>query len=243
MRAVFSKSLFFSKLVAVGAASAVAFAGSPAIGIITATGHFMVERSEVWGNSTLFDGATVETGSASSELALRNGVKMQLGAASRARVWENHLTIEKGVGQMTGPASYEVDAGGLRIHSAGESGRLRIGLSNRVEVTALNGSARVSSSSGVVLASIPAGRSMSFAMQAAASGTVSRTGCMLYKDGHFILQDENTQEVVELTGKDLASNVGNRVEVTGAASASKPVVSVATLLINVSTVATKSQGG
>ena len=169
MRAVFSKSLFFSKLVAVGAASAVAFAGSPAIGIITATGHFMVERSEVWGNSTLFDGATVETGSASSELALRNGVKMQLGAASRARVWENHLTIEKGVGQMTGPASYEVDAGGLRIHSAGESGRLRIGLSNRVEVTALNGSARVSSSSGVVLAPIPAGRSMSFAMQAAAT--------------------------------------------------------------------------
>src|SRR5258706_10405867 len=107
MGAVFSKSLFLSKLVAIGAASSVAFAGSPAIGIVTATGHFVVERSEVWGNSTLFDGSTVETGSSSSELALQNGVKMQLGVASRARIWNDRVTIEKGVGQVAGPESFE----------------------------------------------------------------------------------------------------------------------------------------
>ncbi len=243
MGAVFSKSLFLSKLVAVGAASSVAFAGSPAIGIVTATGHFIVERSEVWGNSTLFDGTTVETGSASSELSLRNGVKMQLGVASRARVWENRLVIEKGVGQVAAPASYEVDAGGLKIHGTNDSARLRVGMSDRVEVTALNGSAKVASSGGVLLAAIPAGRSMSFSMQAAASGAVSRTGCLLYKDGHFILQDENTQEVVELNGKDLGLNVGNRVEVSGTTAATKPAINIATLVINVTSVAPKSQGG
>jgi hypothetical protein len=53
--------LFFSFL------SAVAIA-APAIGIVTASGHFSVEGSQVWGNATLFEGATVETSSASSIL-------------------------------------------------------------------------------------------------------------------------------------------------------------------------------
>src|ERR1700693_6384384 len=66
--------------------SAVAFA-APAIGIVTASGHFSVEGSQVWGNATLFDGATIETSSASSEMALRSGVKVQLGAESRAQIW------------------------------------------------------------------------------------------------------------------------------------------------------------
>jgi hypothetical protein len=84
---------------------------------------------------------------------------------------------------------------------------------------------------------------MSFSMQAGATGAVRRTGCMLYKDGHFLLQDENTQEVVELNGKDLALNTGNRVEIGGTASSDKPTLSIATLLINVTSVAPKSQGG
>ena len=83
--------------------SAVALA-APAIGIVTASGHFSVEGSQVWGNATLFDGATVETSTASSELALRNGVKVQLGAESRARIWQNRLVLEKGVAQLAAPA-------------------------------------------------------------------------------------------------------------------------------------------
>ena len=220
---MFSKSIFFSKLVAILVVASVAFAGTPSIGIgigiITASGHFTVERSEVWGNSTLFDGATVETRTASSELALRNGVRMQLGAGSRAQVWENRVMLEKGVGQVAAPASYEVDAAGLKIHAGSEPARLRVDMGLRVEVTALNGSARVTSGAGVLLASIPAGRSMSFSMQAAAIGAVSRAGCLLYKDGHFIMQDENTQEVVELNGQNFEPNVGNRVEITGVAAA------------------------
>jgi len=43
------------------------------IGIATASGHFTVERSRVYGNSTLFAGAVVETGTASSQLTLHNG--------------------------------------------------------------------------------------------------------------------------------------------------------------------------
>ncbi len=243
-----SKSvLFLAAVLAPGV-----YAGNPAIGIVTASGHVTVERSEVWGNSTLFDGATVETKSSSSDLALRNGVRVQLGAESRARIWQNRVALERGIGQMAAPASYELDAAGLRIRAVGDTGhekaRVRVTIGDRVEVMALAGAARVTNGAGLLLASIPAGRGMSFSQQAAATGSVTRTGCLLYKDGHYILQDENTQEVVELNARDallndLKNNTGNRIEATGTAGATKPAVSIATLLMNVAAITVKSQGG
>jgi hypothetical protein len=242
VEAVYSKFLLSSLLVSIG------FAASPAIGIISASGHFTVERSAVWGNSTLFEGATVQTDQASSEVALRNGVRVQLAAGSRAQVWENRVLLERGTGQVVAPGAYEVDAAGLKIQAVGA--RLRIGITDRVEVTALTGTGRVTTAAGFLLAAIPAGRSMSFSMQAGATGVASRTGCLLFKDGHFILQDENTQEVAELYGsgllqggKELRDGLGSRVEVTGTPTGAKPAVSIATIVINAAGVSQKSQGG
>ncbi len=225
-------------------AGTMAFAGSPAIGIVTASGHFTLENSVVWGNSTLFDGSTVETGQASSSLALRNGVKLELGAASKAKVFADRTILEKGVGVMAG--TYEIDAAGLKINSAGA--RLRVAMSDRVEVAAVSGTARVSTGAGLLLASIPAGRSMSFSMQAGTTGAVKRTGCLVYKDGHYLLQDENTQEVSELSGgeavmRDLRNNTGSRIAISGGTTAAKPAVSIATVSINALLVTPKSQGG
>jgi hypothetical protein len=228
------------------AAGFCAAATSP-IGIIRASGHFTVEGSQVWGNSTLFDGATVETGAASSDLALRNGARVQLGKESRARVWQNRLVLERGTGQVAAPASFEVVAAGFDIRGDGPGARLRVGVDDTVLVASLAGHARVSNAQGLVLASIPAGRGMSFSMQAASQGTagaqVMRTGCLLYKENHFIVQDESTEEVDELAGPDLALNTGNRVEVTGVVSATPATVSIAKLLINASTVSSLRQGG
>jgi len=190
--------LFFSFI------SAVAIA-APTIGIVTASGHFSVEGSQVWGNATLFDGATVETGSASSDLALRNGVKLQLGADSRARIWKNRLVLEKGAAQLAAPASFEVS---------------------------------VLNHANLIRAPYRAGS----AFQAAAGQTV-HAGCMVYKNGRFLLQDQTTQEVIELSGPDLAANVGNRVEVRGAASSARPGVVPATSVMTVAAVAPQSQGG
>jgi hypothetical protein len=237
------KSALFLKVVAGTVVTSIAFAGTPVIGIITASGHFTLERSVVWGNSTLFDGATVETQQASSELALRNGAKVQLGAASRAKVWENRVLLEKGVGQVAGTESYAIEAGGLKVNAGTPGARVRVGLTYRVEVASLAGTARVTTSKGVLLASIPAGRRMSFSMQAAENAMVTRSGCLVYKDGHYILQDEDTQEVAEISAPDLASNVGNRVEVTGTTTGAKPNVAGATLFLSANAVAQKSQGG
>ena len=226
--------------------TAAAGAASQPIGIVTASGHFTLDRSQVWGNATLFSGAKVETGAASSQAALRNGVTIQLASASSASVSENRLTLWKGASQVAAPESYEIDAGGLAVRAANGTGRLLVGWSagGEIEVRALSGSARVANAgTGVVLASIPAGRRMNFAMQAGAAGTVTRTGCLLYKDGHFLMQDQNTQEVVELLGPNLAANLANRVTVTGTAGSGRPTLNIATSVLNVTNVTSQQQGG
>jgi hypothetical protein len=83
---------------------------------------------------------------------------------------------------------------------------------------------------------------MSFSPQAA-NGSVTRTGCLLFKDNFYIMQDENTQEVVQVVGSNLSAQVGNRVEITGTASSTKPNVTIATQLINVASMTAKSSGG
>ena len=221
-----------------------ACAATPPIGIVTASGHFTLQGSEVWGNATLFDGEAVRTTAASTELALSNGVKVQLGAGSMARVYADRLALDSGVGQVAQAAPFEVDAAGFKIRGAG----LRVGLGTpdkTVEIAALTGVAKVFGSGGVLLASIPAGRHMNLDFQAAQTGTLTRSGCLVYKDGHFIIQDDNTQEVVELAGnaQDLAKNLGNRVEIKGTASTARPAVSVATSVLTVASVSPKSQGG
>jgi hypothetical protein len=231
---VIRKTLFLSLFI-----SAFAIAASPGIGIVTASGHFTLDKAQVWGNATVFDGSVIETGAASSEVSLRSGAKLQLAKDSRARISFGRVVLEKGIGQISAPESFEVNAANLRIHI---DGRLRVDMLNGVQIASLLGSARVSSASGILLAAIPAGRAMNFS-QEAANGTVTRTGCLLFKDNHFILQDENTQEVVEVAGQNFSTQIGNRVEITGAASTSKPAVSIATILVNVANLTPKSNGG
>lgn len=218
-------------------------AATPSIGIVTASGHFTLQGAEVWGNATLFDGAAIETTAASTELSLRNGARVQLGAKSRARVFSDRIVLQAGVGQVAGSATYEVQAAGFKVRGEDASSRIRVGMSQALEVVSLSGTARVSAANNIVLAAIPTGRKMDFAMQAAQNANLTRTGCLLYKDNHFILQDESTQEVVEMNGPDLAANVGNRVEVTGTAASARPAVTIATSVMNVTAVAPRSQGG
>lgn len=212
--------------------------------MVTASGHFILDRSEVWGNATVFDGGKIETGAASSEAALRSGVRIQLASGSSATIGENQLTLTKGTGQVAASEDYQVAAGGLAIRSASGASRVRVAwlAGGAVEVTALSGAARVANRTGLVLASIPAGRHMNFAMQAA-TGVVTRTGCLLSKDGRFLIQDQNTQEVLEVRGDNLATQVGNRVTVTGIASALRPALAVATGMVNASRVTLQETGG
>ena len=120
--------------------------------------------------------------------------------------------------------------------------RIVLAANGNVEVASLAGEARVMGA-GLPVTSIASGRSLSFAMQAVPEGSLTRSGCLLFKDGHVLLQDDDTREVDELLGSGLNPNVGNRVEIQGTAAAGKSVLPIATALINVSSVTLKEQGG
>src|SRR6266581_5329140 len=75
-------------------------AAAPAVGIITATGSFTVDASNVTGNATLFEGNQIETGKVSSQLQLNNGAKMQLAAESRGIVYRDRLVLDRGSGRV-----------------------------------------------------------------------------------------------------------------------------------------------
>jgi hypothetical protein len=83
---------------------------------------------------------------------------------------------------------------------------------------------------------------MNFAMQAA-TGVITRTGCLLYKDGRFLLQDQNTQEVLEIRGDNLAMQVGNRVTISGTASVLRPALTAASSIVNANTITLQETGG
>ena len=227
-------------------------AAAPAIGVVTASGHFTLDRARVWGNATLFSGGTIATDAASSQTTLINGVRIQLAANSSASILDNRLTLLTGSGQLAAPdaseiAAFEIAAGGFAIHPSGTGARVHVswGAGGTLEVASLSGSATVATAKeGLVLASIPAGRKMNFAMQAT-TGVITRTGCLVSKDGRYLLQDLNTQEVIEVTGAipALAPNAGNRVTVSGTASSARPSINIASSVLNAATVTTQSQGG
>ena len=226
-------------------------AGPVSIGLVTASGPLTVDRSSIWGNATLFEGTSVSTADASGEVALRNGVRIQLAPSSQAVIGEKHARLERGatqinVGKANASKAYEVEAHGLRIAAdAGARVVVAFDASNRVQVSSLSGKASVSDHAGVLLAAIQPGRTVAFAMpqNQPASTSVMRNGCLLYKDMHFILHDDATNEVVELNGSDLNLNVGKSVQVTGNPTSVKPAVSIATSVMNVTAVAPRSTGG
>lgn len=233
----------FRKLLVSSLFTAAAFAGSPSsIGVITARGHFAVEGSEIYGNSTLFDGAKIETRNTSSELTLSNGVKVQLAAGTAARIWSNRLELEHGTGQVTSNAAFTVVSGATRVEGArylvqtDSKGEVAAG---KMEVAALRGTARVLNAKGGLIATVAAGKNMSFAMQQ----SVTREGCLVYKNNGFLLQSDEPMEVVQVTGNGLTENVGNRVIVSGPLTPTGASIAPATAVLNSTAITMRTRGG
>lgn len=199
----------------------VGLAAPSAIGIATAKGGFRIDNAAVSGNGTLFSGATVETDRASGQLALRNGARLQLGANSRAKIFENRLVLEQGAGQFRAGEKnqFNLEARSLRIIPADASSVAHVSMvgANRIHVSALRGSFRVASANGVVVAALAAGHALEFEpSQAGASAPSKLSGCVVSKDGRFFLTDETSNVTVELRGPGLSQQAGHKVEVTGA---------------------------
>src|SRR6185295_14572584 len=76
------KRIIFMSLA--GGAATWLTAANGSIGIAVTNGGFQVDHARVSGNATLFDGSSVETAKAPSQLQLNDGVVMRLAADARA---------------------------------------------------------------------------------------------------------------------------------------------------------------
>ncbi len=196
-------------------------APGPAIGSVTATGSFLVDSSKVWRSTTLFDGSTVETNDGPSNVRLNDGGQVRLGADSRAKVYRNRVVLEKGLTQLQTTADTPLEARTLKVYSASADsvGQMRLSESNKVIVAAVRGSLRVTNASGVLVANLAAPAALTFDPQVGggAASPTRLSGCLLSRDGKFVVVDQTTNVTMEVYGATLDKQLGNRVEVSGTA--------------------------
>jgi len=191
---------------------------NPAIGLAMARGSFRVDGSEVWSNTTLLDGMTIETASVASDLRLDPGVRLNLSARSRGMVHRDRMILQRGIVELKNTTNYRIDARGLRVYSAAPGASVRVGFDgdNRVLVAALTGPVRVTTAQGLVLANVAAGKTLAFDLQqAGAAAPMKVSGRLEKKEGRYLVTDETTNMTVELVGEGLEQYVGRRIEATG----------------------------
>jgi hypothetical protein len=194
-------------------------AASPSIGFVKSAGEFRVDGSAVRGNSTVFDGAVVETTAARSVIQLADA-QITLAPDSRVRVYHDRTVLEKGSEFVKDGSRYVMEAATLRIAPSVRESVVQIELitPSRVAVSASGGSAEVRNSSGVLTASLRPGMALAFEPQAAAAAAVKMTGTIELRNGTYFLTDETTRVTVQLLeGPDVTKNAGKKVEITGSA--------------------------
>lgn len=208
-------------------------AATPSIGVVLSSGSVTVDNAVVPGNATVFDGNTVETGASASRLQLTNGKVAELGADTAARVFSDHMVLQRGFSQISG--NYGVEANKLRI--AGDSARVAV-YGKTVQVAALSTPVIVSTSTGIQVANLLPGKALAFTPQdSGAMAPATMSGVVVKQGTAYILTDTTSNVTVQLMGGGVEKMVGHQVTVTGTpAGAGTTPAAGATQVINVTNV-------
>src|SRR5690242_16882419 len=191
------------------------------IGTANADGRFWVDSAGVSTHATVFDGSAVEAAEIPVKLQIPPDVRILLDAGSRAQIWGDRLTLERGRVQLDRGKDYRIEARTMRVTLGAPGARAIVatGGSGTIEVAALGGPIRVSNADGVLVANVAAGRSVDLRLGQAKDAAVL-TGCVAQAGGLYLLRDEVSGITAELRGAEVAKQVGQRVEVTGSAEPS-----------------------
>ncbi len=221
-------------------------AAAPVIGTVTAKGSFRLDNSTVNGNATLFEGAWVETTSATSSMRMNSGAILSLAPSSKGRFFGDKVVLERGSGELDKAEGLKIEARGLTIQpeTGNAAARFVLAGATRVDVEATAGSFRVLNSRGVLVATLNAGRALELEPQQT-SGQAAQTkisGCLVFRNGHYLITDQTTSVVVEVGGSGLEKEKGNVVEVTGGMDPTVAPVSDASQFVRVSGVKHLAKG-
>jgi len=152
------------KLVVVAAVTiAYVIAASPAIGVASAVGTFMVNSSEVEGNANLFDGSRIRTDKASSKVYLMSGAALVLGINSAGTIYRDHFTLNQGATKVDNLTGYSIRAERYDIRQGKPSSQAVVRIDQgTVEIAALAGSLNIFDEKGALLTRIGAGTASAF---------------------------------------------------------------------------------
>jgi len=191
-------------------------AATSSIGVIQSSGVFRVDGSNVRNNSTLFDGAVVETTNTRSVVQLDAG-QVTLAPDSRAKVYRDRTVLEKGGGLLRDAGKHEFEAGSLQIVPATRNSVVQVDVQGpgRIAVAARSGSAFVRSSSGVLVASLQPGMELAFDSNEQGTVAVDVTGVLQARDGNYYITDPITHVTIQMQGTGLAQYAGKKVDITG----------------------------
>jgi hypothetical protein len=213
-------------------------AAGTGIGVAMSQGNIMVNNSSTAGNATIFDGATLETMSATSSVRLNDGAQLRLSSDSRAKVYSDHMDLQKGSASITG---YAAKANGLSVRAVGKStASVSMHDQGMVEIAALTGDVKVFNAAGLNIANLVPGRALDLRPQdAGASAPSSLTGCAVKSGNNTMLTDETSKVTVQLNGGNVRA--GRRVQISGTMVPNASPAQGATQVVNVTSV--KEVGG
>lgn len=193
-------------------------AASTPVGVLTTVGSTRVDGADVRGNGTVLNGSIVETANNPSQLSLKNGIRFDLAAQSRAQVYDNHAVLQQGASQIHASNGYPIQVNSLSVIPVGQSSTIRVFRTSarKLQVSAVTGEAEVHNSSGLLIAKVFPGSSLDFDQQpAGAGGPTKVNGRLEKKDGRYMLTDVTTKTTMELQGDNLEKSVGHCIAATG----------------------------
>jgi hypothetical protein len=187
------------------------FAATPAIGVAMSEGTIVVNDAQTPGNTTIFNGTTLQTQRAASQVRLKDGAQVLFGSESRGKLFSDHVDLQQGSARIS---DYSANANGLSVRADGASSASVSMKGNVVEVAALTGNVHVFNAEGMNVANLLPGRALDLRpADAGATSPSSVTGCPVKAGNHFLLTDETSNVTAQLRGGDLKP--GTRVQVTG----------------------------
>jgi hypothetical protein len=140
-----------------------AFAVTPVIGVASAFGSFTVNSSQVTGNSNVYDGSQISTGSTASQIYLQGGPSVMLATNTGATVYNDHLVLTQGAVRVDNMNKYDVQALGYRVAADEPNSQAAVRLrEGAVEVASMSGVLKVFDPSGAMLTRIGAGTASAF---------------------------------------------------------------------------------
>ncbi len=213
------------------------FAANQPIGVAMSEGTILVNDAQTPGNTTVFDGSTLQTQKSASQVRLKDGAQVRFESDSRGKLFRDHMDLQQGTAKIE---DYSAVANGLSVRAEGKSSASVTMKGKVVEVAALTGDVHVFNAAGMNVANLLPGRALDLLPQeAGASSPSTLTGCAVRTGNNSFLTDESSNVTAELRGQNVRA--GRRVQITGSLVPNATPDSPATQVLNVTSV--KNVGG